>query len=388
MSAVPGAPEPTGGGAPPDNPLLDRRLLFVVFFFAVYFFLLYQLARVLAPFAPPLIGAMMIVLIFHPLHLKLGRRVRGPNLGAATSTLLVLCTIVLPVLILLWLLAREAADIAPVVSQWISKDGSLASALQGQQLPAPLAKAWVKVVAFIEKWQIDLRGIALEALREVGNTITKFGAATLKGFFGVILDLIVMVLTLFFFFRDGTRIVRWILDIVPMEERNKQLILGRLDRTLSAIVRGAFITCSAQGLLAGIGLAMTGVPFPVLLGFASALFSLIPFVGASLIWAPAAIYLYFTGHPVAAVVMATWGALVVGLVDNFLRPYVIGEQAQLPILLILVGVLGGIQVFGLIGILISPLLIASVLAFAQIYREEYLAEHPEAKVSPDTLTRR
>jgi predicted PurR-regulated permease PerM len=204
----------------------------------------------------------------------------------------------------------------------------------------------------------------------------------------VILDLIVMVLTLFFFFRDGTRIVRWILDIVTMEEGNKQLILGRLDRTLSAIVRGAFITCSAQGLLAGIGLAMTGVPFPVLLGFASALFSLIPFVGASLIWAPAAIYLYFTGHPVAAVVMATWGALVVGLVDNFLRPYVIGEQAQLPILLILVGVLGGIQVFGLIGILISPLLIASVLAFAQIYREEYLAEHPEAKVSPDTLTRR
>lgn len=380
--------EPAGGAAPTDNPLLDRRLLFFVFFFAVYFFLLYQLARVLAPFAPPLIGAVMIVLIFHPVHAKLHGRIRGSNLCAAASTLLVLCTIVVPVLILLWLLIREAADIAPVVSQWLSKNGSLASALQAHELPAPLAKVWAKVSGFIEKWQIDLRGVALEALREVGNSITKFGAATLKGFFGLILDLIVLVLTLFFFFRDGRRIVRWILDMVPMEEKNKQLVFGRLDRTLSAIVRGAFITASAQGMLSGIGLAVSGVPFPVLLGFASALFSLVPFVGASLIWAPAAAYLYFTGHTAAAIGLAVWGMVVVGMVDNFLRPFVIGGQAELPILLILIGVLGGIQVFGLIGILVSPLLIASVLAFAQIYREQYLAVHPEAQISSDTLTQR
>jgi predicted PurR-regulated permease PerM len=373
VSVPAGSPETAGSAAVPENPLLDRRLLFLVFFFAVYFYLLYQLARIMSPFLAPLVGAVMIVLIFHPLHARLRQHVRGPNVAAAASTLLVLLTIVVPIIVLLWLLVKEAADIAPVVSDWLSKRQDLATAIQDHKLPAPIAKVWIKVTAFIEKWQIDLRSVALEALREIGNSITKIGAATLKQFFGLILDLIVLVLTLFFFFRDGGHIVRWILDMVPMEERNKQLIFGRLDRTLSAIVRGAFVTASAQGLLAGIGLAVTGVPFPVLLGFASALFSLIPFVGASLIWAPAAIYLYFTGHAVAAIVMAVWGALVVGLVDNFLRPYVIGEQAQLPILLILVGVLGGIQVFGLIGVLVSPLLIASVLAFAQIYREQYVA---------------
>ena len=381
-------PEPAGGAVPPENPLLDRRLLFFVFFFAVYFFLLYQLARVLAPFVSPLIGAVMIVIIFHPLHRKLHRHLREPNSAAAVSTLLVLVTIVVPVLILLWLLVTEAADVAPVVSDWLSKNQDLASVLRDHQLPAPIAKVWAMAAGFIERWQIDLRGIALEALREVGNSITKFGAATLKGLFGMILDLIVLVLTLFFFFRDGGRIVRWILDMVPMEEDNKQLIFGRLDRTLSAIVRGAFITASAQGLLSGIGLAVTGVPFPVLLGFASALFSLVPFVGASLIWAPAAIYLYFTGHTGAAIGLAVWGALVVGMVDNFLRPFVIGGSAQLPILLILVGVLGGIQVFGLTGVLVSPLLIASVLAFAQIYREQYLQEHPESQMQTNTPTSR
>lgn len=382
MSTVPGAPETTGGGAPPDNPLLDQRLLFLVFFFAVYFFLLYQLARVLAPFAPPLIGAVMIVLIFHPVHTRLHRYVKGPNAWAAASTFLVLVTIVVPVIALVWLLVNEAAGVAPAVGDWLSKRQDVATALREHELPAPLAKVWVAVSPYIEKWQIDLRSIAIQTLREIGNAVTRFGAATLKQFFSLLLNLIVLVLTLFFFFRDGGRIVRWILDIVPMEEGNKQLIFGRLDRTLSAIVRGAFITCSVQGLLAGIGFAVTGVPFPVLLGFASALFSLVPFVGASLIWAPAAVYLLIMGHTVAGIGLFIWGALVVGLVDNFLRPYVIGESAQLPILLILIGVLGGIQVFGLIGILISPLLIASVLAFAQIYREQYVAAARPLPVRP------
>src|SRR5690606_3678293 len=171
---------------------------------------------------------------------------------------------------------------------------------------------------------------------------------------------------------DGHRAVRWILDLVPMEEENKQLVVGRLDRTLSAIVRGAFITASAQGALTGVGLAATGIPAPVLLGFVSALLAFVPFVGASLVWAPAAIYLAVTGKLLAGAALAAWGMLVVGLVDNFLRPYVVGEHAQLPILLLLVGILGGIQVYGLIGALVSPLLIASVLAFAQIYRDQYL----------------
>lgn len=371
MSIPPEASGP-GSGRAQDNPLLDRRLLFLVFFFGVYFYLLYQLARVLSPFLPPLIGAVMIVLIFHPLHARLSRRLPRPNLAAAVSTLLVLVTIVVPVISLVWLLVNEAAGVAPAVGEWVAQRQDVAAVLKERELPAPLAKLWATAASLIERWQIDLRGIAVQALREIGNSVTRFGAATLKQFFSLLLDLLILVLTLFFFFRDGGRIVRWILDLVPMEENNKLLVFGRLDRTLSAIVRGAFITCSAQGLLAGIGFAVSGVPFPVLLGFASALFSLVPFVGASIVWAPAAIYLLIMGHTAAGVGLALWGAFVVGLIDNFLRPYVIGESAQLPILLILLGVLGGIQVFGLIGILVAPLLIASVLAFAQIYREQYL----------------
>ena len=364
------APDPAATGDARPSP--DRRLLFLVFFFAVYFYLLYQLARVLSPFMAPLIGAVMIVLIFHPLHVRLSRHVKNATAAAAGSTTIALVTIVVPVIVLVWLLVNETTAVVPAVGDWLANRGDLAGALGGLHLPAPLEKAWQTALGYIEHWRIDLRSIAIEALRDVGNSVTRFGAATVRQFFGLLLDLIVLVLTMFFFFRDGTRIVSWILDLVPMEESNKKLILDRLDRTLSAIVRGAFITASVQGALTGIGLGVAGVPFPVVLGFAAALLSVVPFVGASLVWAPAVIYLFIGGHTAAAIGLLIWGALVVGLVDNFLRPYLVGEQAQLPILLILVGVLGGIQVYGLVGALVSPLLIATVLAFAQIYREQYL----------------
>lgn len=371
--------EENGAPPPPDlrvaghvASIQDRRLLFLVFFFAVYFYLLYQLARVLSPFMAPLFGAVVAVLIFYPLHTWLLGRLKRPTVAAAASTAIVLVTIVVPVIVLAWLLVRETAAVVPAVQDWLAQRGDLASALESLPLPAPLEKTWHAVLGYIQHWNVDLRSVAVEALRDLGNSVTHVGAATVRGFFGVLLDLIVLVLTMFFFFRDGTAIVRWILDLVPMEEANKMLIVGRLDRTLSAIVRGAFITASVQGALTGVGLAVAGVPFPVVLGFVAALLSVVPFLGASLVWAPAAIYLLIGSHTLAAVGLLIWGALVVGLVDNFLRPYLVGERAQLPILLILLGVLGGIQVYGLVGALVSPLLIATVLAFAQIYREQYL----------------
>jgi predicted PurR-regulated permease PerM len=125
--------------------------------------------------------------------------------------------------------------------------------------------------------------------------------------------------------------------------------------------------------LTGIGLALFGVPFPVLLGFAATVLAVVPFVGASLVWFPAAVYLFVNEQTGAAIGLSLWGLMLVGLIDNVLRPVVIGEQAQLPILLLFLGVLGGIQIYGLIGALISPMVIACVFAFAHIYREHYLA---------------
>jgi predicted PurR-regulated permease PerM len=352
-----------------------RKLLFLAFFFAAFLYLLYQLLRILSPFVPALMGAVMLVLIFYPAHRRIAARVARDAVAAAITSLVVVVTIVVPVFVFLWLLISEATNLAPAVSDWLGRHSDVSGTL-ATQLPEPVQRIWAKFAPHVQVWQEDLKGIAVDSLKEIGNSLTGFGVVLLKKAVLVLLDLIVMVLAVYFFFRDGHRMVRWIADLVPMEEEYKWRIIGRLDRTMSAIIRGAFVTAAAQGALTGIGLAVAGVPFPVFLGFAGALLAVVPFVGAGLVWAPAAVYLLIEGQTWACIGLVLWGLFVVGLVDNFLRPYIVGGQAGLPILLLFLGILGGIRVYGLVGALISPLLIALVLAFVDIYREQYMPRQP------------
>jgi predicted PurR-regulated permease PerM len=365
--------------------VLDRNLLFLAFFYIVFLYLLYQFVLILSPFVGSLLGAIMLTVIFHPLHSKLHTLFRNPELAAGMTTTIVLLTIVVPVLLLLWALINEATTFLPIVRNWITEWETNGFSNLSSTIPAPLQQLWDKVYPYIERWNIDLSSMVANSVRELGNTFTSVGAATVRQFFKLVLNIIILILMLFFFFRDGERITRQIIDLVPMEEENKQLILRRLERTLVAIIRGGFITASAQGLMTGIGLAVAGVPFAVLFGFTGALCSIVPFVGASLVWAPAALYLLLNGHIAACIGLVLWGLFVVGLIDNFLRPWVVGTHAQLPILLLLVGILGGLQVYGIIGALVSPLVVVTVLVFAQIYHDQYLLKQPAKRDYPDVI---
>lgn len=347
----------------------DKERLFVIFFFAVYAFLIYQLFKVLTPFLSPLLTALMLALVVFPVRERSLRKwPQAPNLVAGALTLLVLVTVVVPVLILGWLVVREATEIVPAVSAWLT-------AQQGQglegRLPPSLQSIWTSLNGFFTRVQFDVKGPTLDAVKAVGNGAAGFGAVLVAEFFGVLFQLMIMVLALYFFLRDGPRMVNSVIDLVPMEEHNKTMVIHSLDLTLVAMVRGTVITAVAQGALTGVGLAIFGVPFPVLLGFAAVFLSVVPFVGATLVWLPAAIYLLVTGDIWPGVGMILWGLFAVGLIDNVLRPIVVGGAAQLPTALLFLGVLGGLQVYGVLGGLISPLLIAGVIAFARIYRETY-----------------
>ncbi|MBK1732067.1 hypothetical protein CKO41_09740 [Thiococcus pfennigii] len=370
MSDVPSSPPPARSQAFSG---FDRERLFIAFFFAAYFFLIYQLVLILTPFMAPLIAAVMLALVAYPVHRIIHRVVRRPNLAATMTTLLIMFTVVVPLSILIWLLLREAAAVVPVARDWLLSHRDLGAVLVALDLPDPLAALVETLRGYVERFELDLAGIALDTVRQAGNEITRLGASLVAQFFVVLLHLIVLMFTLFFFLRDGPHLVRGVVELVPMEETGKQRVLAGLDRILVAMLRGTVVTASAQGALTGIGLALFGVPFPVLLGFAATFLAVVPFVGASLIWLPAAVYLFVNEQTLAAVGLGIWGLLLVGLIDNVLRPVVIGDHAQLPILLLFLGVLGGIQVYGLIGALISPMVIACVFAFAHIYREQYLA---------------
>ena len=181
-----------------------------------------------------------------------------------------------------------------------------------------------------------------------------------------------MLLSLFFLFRDGERWYASVTRLLPFTQDQQQAIARRFQDTFSAVVNGVFLVALLQGVMTGIGLALFGVPFPVLWGFLAAILALLPIGGAALIWVPAAVYLYLTGSAVSSILLAVWGVVLVSLPDNFLKPLLIGRKAKIPTFLLFIGILGGLQVYGFLGIFAGPLVVTLLTAFVQIYREEFV----------------
>ncbi len=369
----------------------DRKLFFRLFFFGVFFVLLVSLTRLFLPFFTPVMFAATLTIVFYPLHLWITKRVNNRNAAAFVSTLLIAMIVVLPVLFLVWYLVKEAADLFPTAKSWLESAKHMSDTPFATTLPAPLNSLWLRVESVTSTWQVDLQGIILNNLNRVGTGITAFGAKVAKNIVFIAFDVVVMTFTLFFFLRDGVRTVQWIVDIIPMERENKNFIIDVLNRTISAVVRGLFITAMTQAALAGLAFWVLGVRFPVLLTFATAFMALIPFAGAAGIWLPVSLYMLFKVSVTKGIILLVWGGLVVSMVDNFLRPILISDKAKLPILLLFLGILGGLQTYGFIGLLVGPLMIATVLAFVKIYQTQYHRAHPDKPAdlqSPHIETRR
>lgn len=360
---------------PPSPPGLrptasDRQWLFRLFFLGAFAYLIYQSLLILSPFATALTAALIVTMVFYPLHARLVVLLGGTNRAATLSTVLALLTVIVPFLVLVWLLLGEAGAVFPHVRDLFSQPTGEAAA-RSFTLPAVVAGWWARMQAFLAAWHVDLRAVALDSVQQIGNQLTGIGAGMVKNFVLVVFDIVVLVVAIFFFFRDGPQLVRAVVGLIPMEEGDKRMVIARLDETLSAIVRSAFITASVQGSLAGVGFAVAGVGFPVLLGFATALLALVPFVGAALVWAPVGLYLLSSGEQTAGIGILIWGAVAVSMSDNLVRTLLISGRTHLSLLLLFPGILGGIQIYGVAGALIGPLVIATLLAFARIYHEQY-----------------
>lgn len=351
---------------------IDKKTVFRAFFFGACLLLLWQLLRLLSPFFTALLVAVTLTLIFYPVHAALRRRMPNrPNLTAGLSTAILLLIVILPVSLFIWILIQQSANLSPFAMEKL-RMWREAPSLE-TLLPAPLARVAVRLQASFGAWNVDIQDIFMKNVDELGARLSGMGTKIVKNVFLVFFNIFVTGFSLFFLFRDGENIARRITDLVPMESAHKEHILARLGQTLSAVVRGVFLTAAAQGLLAGLGYAACGIRFAIVLGFATAFTAPIPFVGAPAVWLPVSLYLILTGSQAKGFLLMAWGLLIVSTVDNFMRPILIGEKAKLPIFLLFFGMLGGLQVYGPVGLLTGPLLIACAMSFAKIYREQMAA---------------
>jgi len=353
-------------GTPPLPKLLrfDKAQLFNFFFFGILLFLLYQLLRILSPFLGAILVSATLALIFYPLNLLIRRRVvENRTAAAAFTTVTAMLTVVLPLLIFGWLLLRESRELYPKTNQWLTNFSQRDLQVQ---LPEALK----------EYWDLDLADVVTGNLKSIQENITSSGTVIFRNIFFFLVSFVVMLITLFVFFRDGERFLSWLIDILPMDQEYKHRIAHQLYLTTMAVVRGLLLTAVFQGLTGALGYWLAGVPAPALFGALTSFAALVPFVGTSLVWLPLSAVMFFWKGLHTGLFVLLWGALAVGLLDNILRPILIGKGAKLPIFLLFLGIFGGLKVYGPIGLILGPLLVSCVMVFLQIYRETKNLPHP------------
>ncbi|NJO12561.1 MAG: AI-2E family transporter [Gammaproteobacteria bacterium] len=217
---------------------------------------------------------------------------------------------------------------------------------------------------------------AVEGARNILQHLASLSGSIFMGAIGTVIGFAIVLFLLFFFIRDGEAMHDRLVRLIPLREDRKLKLATFLGIVTRAVVFGTLLTAALQGALLGIGLAIIGVPSAVVLGVIGAMVSLLPVGGTALIWIPACLVLAGQGRYGAAIFLALWGALLVGLVDNFLKPMLISGRAEVPTLAAFLGVLGGLAAFGAVGMFLGPVLLALTLALLR-FAEEHESAVPE-----------
>jgi predicted PurR-regulated permease PerM len=348
------------------QPLLTRSPLFAAVFFGLFLFFLFQMGRILMVFVSPLLWAAILTLALYPLQKRIAARLKHrQGLAAGIMTLITLLLVIGPAVALLFVLATQAGDLYSGLSAFVQS--------------GRLTGAWEKMnSSFLDKVLLspvlsgaDVKGLAIKGISDLSSGLAAQLGGVLRNSLIFAFDIGIMLIALFFFFRDGETYSQAFIDLLPFTKQQKKEITRKFIDTFSAVINGVFLVALLQGAMTGIGFAVFGVPHAVFWGFLAAILALLPVGGAALIWLPGAAYLYLAGSVLSGVLLGAWGLLLVSLPDNFLKPLLIGKKAKIPTFILFIALLGGLQAYGFLGLLFGPLLVTLLTAFVQIYREEY-----------------
>ncbi len=327
-----------------------------VLFYGVVLLLAYLVFRVFEPFLVPLGWACVLVVVFYPWHARLEKR-WGRTPAAATSTLGVTLILIVPTLLLMTLFVREGVE-------------------AGRGIQRAVAEGHYPWVNRIWEWigrrapgagPADLPALVRQSAERMGQFLAEELGAVLRNAAVFLFELFVTLFALFYLFRDAGAIMAGIRRVLPFDEAHREKMIAEARDLIFASVTTSLIIAAVQGLLGGTAFALVRLGAPIFWGVVMALFSLLPVVGAWPIWVPAAIWLFATGHPWRGLVVVGICAGLGTTVDNFLRPLLISGRARLNGLLVFIGVLGGISVFGMLGVVLGPIVVATVTGILDVY---------------------
>ena len=323
----------------------------------------------LLPFYGAVLWAVILAIVFNPPHRRLMRRLGGHrNLAAGLSLLICVCIVVIPGSVVLASLAQEATSFYDRVS---ARELNLAMVVERikEFMPAFVLDALATShLGSLEQIQERILSLLGQASQAIATRAVSIGQGTAQ----LVVSLGVMLYVLFFLFRDGADISAMIRKASPLSDHHTDFILGKFSAVLKATVKGNVIIAAIQGAIGGVAFWALGIQAALLWGVLMAVLSLLPAVGAFLIWGPVVAYLMLTGDYVKGAILLAIGVLVIGMIDNLLRPPLVGKGVRLPDYVILVSTLGGIALFGINGFVIGPLIAALFVAVWSLFTDDQI----------------
>ena len=321
-------------------------------------------AWVLWPFYGAILWAVVFATFFAPVHRRVLASIRQrPNLAALTTLLFIVTIVLLPLTLTAMSVVNEATTLYAKIESGEVDFGRFLS----QFLNVLPAWATELLAHFGISDLDDVQARLSSALKEGSQFLATQAIAIGQGTAQVVVSFFLMLYLLFFFLRDGSELAQRLRDAIPLRTEQKRALFSKFTIVIRAMFKGTILVAALQGMLGGIIFWFLGVPAAVLWGVVMAFLSLLPPVGSALIWLPVALYLLATGAVWQGFVLIAYGALVIGLVDNLLRPFLIGMDTKLPDYVVLISTLGGIAIFGLNGFVIGPVIAAMFIATWDIF---------------------
>jgi predicted PurR-regulated permease PerM len=267
-----------------------------------------------------------------------------------------------------------------VIEERSADSGGLAAYVQGA-----IDSGQSLVGRYVDLSRFNVREWVLTRAREIGAFLVAGGVTVLGGLTSFLINAAISLFTLYFVFREGKALRRRIAAVLPLTSAQVDKLLNGIESTIVGTVYGGLVVAAVQGAMVGIMMWALGIASPVLWGVVAAFFALLPLVGTAAVWVPAALYLLATGSWVKALILVGWCAGVVGLIDNFLRPLLIRGRVEMHTLLVFFAVFGGVNVFGFLGLIVGPVIVAVTTTLLGLLRDEgraWATAIREAEVAP------
>lgn len=359
------------------NALQQRFLLIAVAAISVLFL------SMVASFLMALLLAAITAGLTYPIYRSLSKRLGDrPMLASALIVVALTLLVIGPLSALIGLVVTQAVEVTQSVGPWAEANFTTTGAITNFVEGLPYSEWLSKSVLPESERLVDIAG---NIIRGAGSTLVDGLAAAGRGTATFVIQLFIFLYAVFFFLVSGRETLDRILYLSPLEADDEARIIERFLSVTRATLRGSLLIGGIQGLLTGVGFAVAGVPGAAFWGTIVVVLSVIPGIGAPLVWIPAAIWLFATGDAVAATILAFWCGLIVGSIDNLLRPRLVGADARMSDLMILISTLGGISLFGPVGFIIGPIVAAVFVTLWDMYGRAFAGSLPPNSPSRSQL---